>query len=168
MGCNHGGRGCEGAKACHMLSGQPRSPLEDGDMGKRGSPEWRLDTALRCLQSKHYCLTKAEMYHTSGSKQLVSEPPIVLLPPPSFFSKNIKGLLTNCGHRQAREFQILTRSVLPRPVWPSRAGWEHHSMGAIARTCGRAVGCWQSVPSSAFANSLGRNNQKHLLLLPPH
>lgn len=144
MGCNDGGRGCEGVKACHMLSGQPGSPLEGGDMGKRGTAECKLDTASHCLQSKHYCITKAEMYHTSGSKNWYLSLLKVVFPPSSFLSKSIKGLLTNSGHCQAREFQILTRSPLPRPVWPSRAGWEHHSMGAIARRLGRTVGCQQS------------------------
>ena len=85
LGCNHGGRGCEGAKACHRLSGQPGNLLERGDMGKRGTAECKLDTASLCLQSKHYCMTKAELYHTSGSKQLVSEPPKGT-PPSTFFS----------------------------------------------------------------------------------
>lgn len=84
----------------------------------------------------------------------------VLLPPPSFLSENIKWLLTNSGHCQAREFQMLTRPLLPRPVWPSRAGRGHPFMGTIARRCGRALGSQQSVPSSAFANSLRQSNQK--------
>lgn len=112
-----------------MLSGQPGSPLEGGDMRKRGIPECRLDIASHCLLSERYCVTKAEIYHTSSSKQLVSEPPKVLLLLLSFFSKNIKGSLANSGHCQARECQILTRSLLARPVCPSRAGWEHLSMG---------------------------------------
>lgn len=91
MGCNHRGRGCGGAKVCHMLSGQLESLLEGGDMGKRGTAEHKLDIASHCLQSKHYCITKAETHHTSVSKQLVSEPPRGT--PPFFSLKKYKSII---------------------------------------------------------------------------
>lgn len=57
IGCNCGDRSCAGAKACHAVW----TTREGGDMGKRGTAEWKFGIAAHCLLSKRYWKTKAEI-----------------------------------------------------------------------------------------------------------
>lgn len=87
-------------------------------VGMQGRGILQNAVASHFPQSECSCITKAQVHRTRGSKH-PSLPRSYSSPYLIFSQKNIKELLTSSGCCYAREFQILTKSLWPRPVWPS-------------------------------------------------